>query len=155
MKALATVIGIAGLLLAPAVGYAACDYAWDGSTDTDWNDATNWTVISGGNPCDGKYPGQTAGDTATIDNSQSASWPSMSSDICIDGLTVGDSATLATGSYVLYVDGTFTVNSGSTITISGSTGGIDAEQVVINGNSTVTVSMSSTGVFQTAAVSCP
>ncbi len=137
MKALATVIGIAGLLLAPAA--ASVDFTWDngGGNDNAWSTVANWDVGTG-------YPSG-SGDTATIDYSQTpANWPRLDQDYTsagsddIGALTMGDDADLDVVSYTLECS-VFTVNTNADMTISGSTGKVYPTSIVINGGTTVTV----------------
>ena len=122
----------------------ADDRTWDdGDMGSAWSTPGNW------------LPNNVPvwGDKAIVDYSRTpGAWPTLTAAAICSAVDMDDSSTLTTGSYVLSVDGTFTVKTGGTVTISGSTGGIDAEQIVLEGNTTLTVSMSSTGVVQTATV---
>lgn len=145
MKRLITVLAMCALLVAPAATYGACpgiEFTWDGSTSTAWNAAANWTYT--GDP--GLYPGSTANNGGAIIDDTSSYVPLLDSNRTICYLTMDNVVGLDVNGYTLTVTGAFTVNSGSTITISNSDsgGGITAASFVMNGASTITVSGTTT-----------
>ena len=113
-------------------------FVWNGSTNSDWATGSNWTITRGTTGTSNSYPGQTtATDSVTISN--------------------GGSPTVASGSYSVArliinnltgpIGGsTLTINSGSTITVSGSGGATQGSPAVLlkggnivnNGTLTVT-----------------
>lgn len=144
MKSFVTALAICALLMTSGTAYAV-DYNWVGDEgDAAWcNMDGNWNQA--GCPDD-------SGDTATI-TSKTTRWPQLDNNYTvsngnrnIDDLTMGGANTdLDVNSYTLECD-VFTVNSGSSITISNSSsgGGITAASFVVNGASTITVSGTTT-----------
>lgn len=81
-----------GLAATPPAKPARAGFAciWTGAVDSTWSDPGNWDY------CLGFYPGENAGDTATIPNV--ATDPVLDVDASINALTIQSGATLSLGS---------------------------------------------------------
>lgn len=97
----------------------AASYIWTGATSNDWTDPTNWNLNNG------TYPGQNSGDDVSIPFS--ANPPTLTA-------TPGNSIASLT---FTGVSGTFTINTGITLSVSGS--------VMINSLATSNISDTLTG----------
>ncbi len=138
MKPFVTALGICAALLVCAPAYASA-FTWEGDAgggDCNWSTDENWAGRG--------YP-DGSGHTATI-TSMTYCWPTVDGTWEIDDLTMGNSSYLAVQTFTLTVD-VFTVNASSAVTITGSSGMVYPDSIVINGGSTLTVSSGSVETY--------